>query len=88
VQALSTSNREQAFKMKADLLANFPAEKTYVLFQSPNFKVRIGNFVSRDDADKLRTKLNNFFQKNMYVVEDIIEYSLSDDDDNQPPVSQ
>jgi hypothetical protein len=83
VQAISTSNREQAFKMKADLLANFSDEKSYVLFQAPYFKVRIGNFINRSDADKFRTQLNNFFKQNMYVVEDVIEYTLPDDEDSQ-----
>ena len=85
VQAISTSNREQAFKMKADLLANFPDEKSYVLFQAPYFKVRIGNFINRDDADKFRSKLNKFFQKNMYVVEDVIEYTPPDDNETPTP---
>lgn len=85
VQAVSTSDREQAFRMKADLLANFPDEKSYVLFQAPYFKVRIGNFISRDDADKLRIKLNKFFQKNMYVVEDVIEYTQPEEDETPNP---
>lgn len=85
VQAISTLNREQAFKLKADLLANFPDEKSYVLFQAPYFKVRIGNFINRDDADKFRTKLNKFFQKNMYVVEDVIEYTPQEEDETPNP---
>jgi hypothetical protein len=79
VLAISTLNREQAFKTKADLLSNFSDEPTYLLFQAPYYKVKIGNFIDRDDADKYRDKLNKFFGRNMYVVEDWVEYSLEDD---------
>jgi hypothetical protein len=40
--------------MKACCSASFPEEKTYVIFQSPNFKVRIGNFIKKEDADKFK----------------------------------
>lgn len=52
VQVISTANRDEAFKTKNDLAAKFPDQKIYTIFQSPNFKVRIGNFLKKEDADE------------------------------------
>lgn len=79
VQVLSTQSRGEAFKMKTDLLTKFPELKTYLLFQSPNFKVRIGNYIKREDAEKLHKQLSKLITTNIYVVEDAVEYALKDD---------
>src|SRR5690242_2283543 len=42
LQVLNTRSRDEAFKTKTMLLENFPDQKTYILYQSPYFKVRIG----------------------------------------------
>jgi hypothetical protein len=75
VQVMSTNVRDDAFKAKADLLAKYPDQKVYVSFISPSFKVRIGNFINREDAETLRTELNKLFPKGCYIVEDAIEYT-------------
>jgi len=74
IQVLSSSNRDNAQKMKTDLMNKFPDYKSYILFQSPNFKVRIGNFLNREEAEKLRKLLNKYFPQGVYIVEDTIEY--------------
>ena len=74
LQVLNTRSRDDAFKTKAMLLENFPDEKTYVLYQSPYFKVRIGNFVNRGDAENFKKELSLFLTQPAYVVEDLIEY--------------
>ena len=82
VQIMSSSNRDEAFKTKADLLSKFPEEKSYIIFQSPNFKVRIGNCLKKDDAEKLRTKISKFFSQGAYIVEDAIEYTPTEEEVN------
>ena len=80
LQVLNTRSRDDAFKTKAMLLENFPGEKTYVLYQSPYFKVRIGNFVNRNDAENFKKELSLFIAQPAYVVEDLIEYIPSADE--------
>ncbi|MBC7651956.1 MAG: SPOR domain-containing protein [Deinococcales bacterium] len=80
VQVLSTQSRGEAFKMKTDLLTRFPEEKTYLMFQSPNFKVRLGNYLKRSDAEKVRQQLNTLLSRNAYVVEDAVEYTPKEGD--------
>lgn len=78
IQMISTSNRDDAFKMRAELVARFPEHKTYVVFQSPSFKVRIGNFIKRDEADKFKQFLNKLYPQGVYIVDDGIEYTPKD----------
>ncbi len=74
LQMISTPRRDDATQMKSELLNRFPDQKTYTLFQSPNFKVRMGNFLKREEAEKFRAQISKFFPKGIYIVEDTIEY--------------
>jgi hypothetical protein len=80
VQVISTNSRDQAFRIKTELLSRFPDQKTYTSYQSPLFKVRIGNFVKKEDAEQFRKMLNRFYPQGVYVVEDVIEYNLAEDE--------
>jgi len=81
LQLLSTNNRNQAFKLKYDLLTNYPDQKAYVTYQAPFFKVRLGNFLKREEAEKMRKQISKNFQTGIFLVEDAIEYTPKDDDD-------
>ncbi len=81
LQVLTTKSREDAFKTKAMLMQNFPDQKTYVLYQSPSFKVRIGNFVKRGDASNFKEILTSFYTEPVYIVDDRVEYIPGPDDD-------
>jgi hypothetical protein len=81
LQVISTNDREKAFGIKADLMNRYPEEKAYVMFQSPYFKVRIGNFIKREDANKFRKNLNKLFPQGVFVVEDAIEYTPPPDEE-------
>lgn len=80
LQVLNTRNRDDAFKTKASLLENFPDEKVYVLYQSPYFKVRVGNFINRNDAEDFKKELSLFYGQPAYVIDDMIEYIPKADD--------
>ncbi len=79
VQIMSTGNRDEAFKIKADLLTKFPDQKSYTIFQSPNYKIRIGNFLKKEDAENYRKQITNLFSQEIYVVEDAIEYTATEE---------
>ena len=81
LQVVSTTNRDVALRTKADLLSRYPEHKAYLLFQSPYFKVRFGNFLKREDAEKMRKLLNKQYLQGVFVVEDGIDYILKDDEE-------
>lgn len=74
IQVISTPKREEAFSIHAALLKKFPDEKSYVTYQSPNFRVRIGNFIRMEDAEPLKAILNKEYPRGVYIVPDGVEY--------------
>ena len=56
VQIFATQDRNKAESIKIDLELAI-AESVYIIFEAPNYKVRIGNFLDRDSAEKLRQEL-------------------------------
>lgn len=85
IQVISTNQRDQAFLIKAELLTNFPDHKSYIIYQSPNFKVRIGNFIKKEDAEMLKSQLNKFYPRGVYIVDDAVEYNPREDELNLQP---
>jgi hypothetical protein len=81
IQVLSTNNRNQAFDLKNTLSFSFPEHKTYVAYVSPNFKVRIGNFLKREDAENFRKQLLKTYPEGLYIVEDTVEYVEPEEED-------
>ena len=80
IQITSTNNRDQAFNAKAAAQSKFPDQKVYTTYQAPLFKVRVGDFLKREDAERYRKLMLSIFPDGMYVVEDVIEASLEDID--------
>ena len=81
VQVISTRDRNKALEIKSDLLTRFPEEKSYTVFQSPYFRVRIGNFIDKKDADEFRKMLSKYYQQGVYVVADVIDYTPPEDEE-------
>jgi hypothetical protein len=81
LQLLNSNNRNQAFKLKYDLLTAYPDQKAYVSYQAPYFKVRFGNFLHRDEAEKMKKQLSKTYSTGVFVVEDAIEYTPKNDED-------
>ncbi len=82
IQVTSTPRRDDAFAKKTELLTRFPEQKVYVIFQAPSFKVRIGNFLKKEDAEKFKAQLNKIYPQGVYIVEDGIEYTPKEEEEN------
>jgi len=61
----------QALKIKNDFLSSNPDIKTYLLFKSPDFIVRVGDFRTKSEALKLQKALI-FQYPNAFIVTDEI----------------
>ena len=81
LQVISTRSREQAFQVKAELIRRFPEHKTYAVFQSPYFKIRIGNFMDKSEAEDLKKIVARQYPQGVYIVEDVVEYTPPADED-------
>ena len=65
--------RENANESKARFLSYFPETKAHILYQSPFYKVRIGDFRTKNEALKFYRRVQRRFP-NAYIVPDIIEF--------------
>ncbi len=64
-------NKESAYQAKAKFLILHEDLKVYILFQSPDFRVRVGDFRTRSEALKVKHMIENQFSST-FVVEDEI----------------
>lgn len=74
IQVLNTTDRNQALNTKSRLLTIYPEHKTYLMYQAPYFKIRIGNFVEKSEADDLKKELARMFPTGVFVIPSDIEY--------------
>ncbi|MCK7557767.1 SPOR domain-containing protein [Chitinophaga sedimenti] len=72
VQVITTNKRNEANDAKARAMQLFPEHRAYIDYQAPYFKVRIGDFRTREEATELRNKLSNQFAAGVFVVPTII----------------
>lgn len=70
---INTNKREEAITAKTKLYQYFPELKSYLLYQSPYYKLKAGNFKERKDAETYQKKLTPFFPKGVFVMNDLIE---------------
>lgn len=73
IQVLNTTDRSQALNTKSKLLTIYPEHKTYLMYQAPYFKIRIGNFVEKSEADDLKKELARMFPTGVFVIPSDIE---------------
>lgn len=67
------TGREQANENKAKALSEFPELKVHILYQYSNYKVRVGDFRTRNDAYAWYYNVLKKFP-NAYIVPDVIEF--------------
>ena len=63
----------QAIRIKTEFLSSNPDVKTYLLFKSPDFIVRVGNFRTKSEALKMKKTLL-FQYPNAFIVADEIAF--------------
>jgi hypothetical protein len=73
ILVISTNDRNKANEAKAILYRYFPEMSAYMTYQSPNFKLKAGNFKTSRDAEDALIKIKNYFNSSLYVIRDVIE---------------
>jgi hypothetical protein len=82
LQVLNTQSRTDAYKLKSELLQRFPEQKSYVLYQSPYFKIRFGDFTDKAEALRYKKILSSIYPQVIYVVNDDVEYTAPKEDES------
>lgn len=75
VQVLATSSQENADRLRYELAIEY-GKDIYIVFDAPNYKVRIGNFIDRRLAEKLRLELINKGYPSSWIIRTRIEPNI------------
>lgn len=67
------ASRDIAKQTKSKFLSLFPEVKAYEIYQQPNYKVRVGNFRTKLEAQKLLKEIATDFP-NSFIVQDEIDF--------------
>ncbi|MFI5132790.1 MAG: SPOR domain-containing protein [Chitinophagales bacterium] len=87
ILVINTEKRDEAIAAKAKVYTYFPELKAYLIYQSPYFRLKVGNFKERKDAEDYQKKLSPRFPNGVFIVNDIIEVRPEKDkdtDNNNP----
>jgi len=76
------SARENAQKVRTEFLRSFPDVPAYMTFQSPNFKVRVGDLRTKSEALQLKERIKNRYP-NAFLVPDQIQFPKLYTDSNK-----
>lgn len=71
VQIYSGTDRGKATQTKIDFIRRFPSTQSYMLFVSPQFRVRVGNFRSRADAQAFYNQISHYYTPCMIVPDNV-----------------
>jgi hypothetical protein len=76
LQVISSQDRSKVFAAKAKILQQFPDLKPYLMYQAPNYKLKVGNFRTQEEAEEYQGQLSKLFPTGLFVIRDIIEVKL------------
>jgi hypothetical protein len=73
ILVISTNKRDLAIDAKTRLLKIYPDQKSYLFYQSPNFKLQFGNFRTMKDAELMKKELVLDFGENLIIIPSQVE---------------
>lgn len=71
VQIHFGSEREKAKEIKTRFLKSYPDYNAYEIYQQPNFKIRVGDFRTRLEAQKFQRTVAGEFSSSFVVPDEI-----------------
>jgi hypothetical protein len=72
IQIYFGQNRTKANEVKTDFLQLFPKTGAYLVYQQPNFKIRVGDFKTRLEALKFLKEIQTLYTA-AFIVKDEVE---------------
>lgn len=71
----SLDAKEQALNLKTEFLTNYPNSPVHIKFIAPNFRVRVGDFRTKNEALKLYKQVKGDYPA-AFIVPDVIDFPL------------
>ena len=77
IQIFSGPARSDAYQVQAKFQAKFPGVRSYMSYTVPNFKVKVGDFRTKLEAEKFRQELQSSFS-GLFIIPEKINIHKSD----------
>lgn len=72
VQIFSGADRNEAYAEQARFKGMYPLIRTYISYVQPNYKIRVGDFRTRIEAEKLVNQLRQQQYKSLFIFSEQI----------------
>ena len=79
VQIYNGNDRAKALQLKVDFLRRYPNVRTYMTYIQPQYRLKVGDFRSRGEAQRLYKEISSIYSPLM-IVPDIIMINTAKDD--------
>lgn len=72
IQVFSGNQRAQAMKIRTEILSLYPDTRVYLIYKQPTFRVRVGDFLTREEAREWLTDLQKTYKAAFIVPDNIL----------------
>ena len=76
IQVINSSDRNKVFSAKTKIYQKYPELKPYLIYLAPNYKLKVGNFKTPEEAQPYLDQLTQLFPSGVYLIHDVIEVKL------------
>src|SRR5690349_2684696 len=73
LQVINSADRNKALEAKSKVYQLYPELKAYLLYQAPYYRLKVGNFKTRQEASDYQKSLSRDFNNSVFIVRDVIE---------------
>ncbi|MCU0376012.1 MAG: SPOR domain-containing protein [Chitinophagaceae bacterium] len=69
---INTNNRDLAYQTRGQLASRFPQHKLYMAYQAPYYKLKMGDFLEKSEAEDLKRLLSGMVKSGIFIISDVI----------------
>lgn len=79
VQIYNGNDRNKANEIKVDFMRRFPGVRTYLTYVQPQFRVKVGDYRTREEAHGMYTQVSPLYNPSMIVPDIVMINTLKDE---------
>jgi len=73
ILVITSNDRNKVFNAKVQIYQEYPELQSYIMYQAPNYKLKLGNFKTQDEAQPYIDKLSKLYPTGVYIIHEVIE---------------
>ncbi len=73
ILVITSNDRNKVFNAKVQIYQQYPELQSYIMYQAPNYKLKLGNFKTQDEAQPYVDKLSKLYPTGVYIIHETIE---------------